>query len=216
MLGFGCASSSQPQLLGSRAPQSDQHCRVVWAPDPLPPLSAVFDSAGLTSALRREVGVSNGYALISLAADSIGTWNRIRVIESPLAPQVEDKLSETVRQHLRPADSRRQMRLRLEFSDAGKFELGATQTCRSELRNVAEIQALLKAAAGGISARGVVILQVQTLVSGRPGRVVVSQSSGDTALDTEAVRVAARMLFYPALNDGIPVEVWSEVPLVFR
>lgn len=78
-LAFGCASSSQPHLLGSSAPQSDRYCRVAWAPDPLPPVSAVVDSAEFASALRREVGVSDGYALISLAADSTGTWNRTRI-----------------------------------------------------------------------------------------------------------------------------------------
>lgn len=215
-LALGCASSSQPSLLGSRAPHDDQYCKVTWAPDPLPPVSAVVDSAELATALTRELGPVSGYALISLAADSAGTWTRARVIESTLALEAEEKLAAVVSQHLRSGDSRRQMRLRLDLDSGGRFELGATQSCRSALRNATEIERLLKTAAAGLIGRGVVVLHVHTNEKGQAGEILVSQSSGFTALDAAAVRIAARMAFYPALNDGIPVAVWSEVPLVFR
>lgn len=213
---LGCASASQPSLLGSSAPQGDQYCRVAWAPDPLPPVSAVLDSAELAAALTREVAAPGGHALISLAADSSGTWTRTSLIESTLGSQVDDRLAGMVRQHLRPADARRQMRLRLAFSDQWRFELGATQSCSSALLNAAEIEGLLKAAAADLRVRGVVVLRIQTRVTGCPGEIVVTRSSGNTALGAAAVRTGERMIFHPALNDGIPVEVWSEIPLTFR
>jgi protein TonB len=94
--------------------------------------------------------------------------------------------------------------------------LGATQSCSSALRNAAEIQSLLKTAAADLSARGVVVLHVHTNERGQAGEILVSRSSGVTALDAAAVRIAARMVFHPALNDGIPVAVWTEIPVVFN
>lgn len=217
LLAFGCASSGQhPSLLGSRAPHGDQFCRVAWAPDPLPRVSAVVDSAGLVTALSREVDPMSGYALISLSADSAGTWTRIKVIESNLVPNVEEHLPAFVGQNLRSADGRRQMRLRIDLGGSRRFELGATQSCRSALRNAVEIQRLLEAAAADLSASGIVVLNVHTNEKGQAGEILVSRSSGVTALDAAAVRIAARMVFHPALNDGVPVAVWSEIPVVFH
>jgi TonB family protein len=215
LLAVGCASASQPGLLGRTAPQGDQFCRVAWAPDPLPPAAAVVDSAGLIGALSGDGDLVSGFALISLAADSAGTWTRTEIIESTLIPNVEAKLAALVRQNLRPVDGRRLMRLRLDLSGGRRFELGATQSCSSALRNAAEIQNLLATAAADLSAEGVVVLHVQTSENGEPGKILVWRSSGVTALDAAAVRIAGRMAFYPALNDGIPVAVWTEIPVTF-
>jgi TonB family protein len=215
-LAIGCASTpTQPELLSSRVPPAAQFCRTSWVPDPLPASSAVIDSAGFTTTARRELGSVSGYVLISLAADSTGKWTRIRTIETDLPNATQEKLIPLVGQHLRAAESRRLMRLRIDLGESHQFALGATQSCRPALRNATEIENQLKAAAAELSATGTVILQVHTAESGQAGEVVISRSSGVRAVDEAAARIGRRMVFYPALNDGVPVAVWAEIPLVF-
>lgn len=215
-LAIGCASTpGQPGLLSSRVPPAAQFCRTSWVPDPLPASSAVIDSAGFTTAARRELGSVLGYVLISLAADSTGKWTRIRTIETDLPNATQEKLIPLVEQNLRRAESRRLMRLRIDLGESHRFALGATQSCRPALRNATAIENQLKAAAAELSATGTVILQVHTAESGHAGEVVISRSSGVRAVDEAAARIGRRMVFYPALNDGVPVAVWSEIPLVF-
>ena len=215
-LAVGCASTpTQPGLLSSRVPPAAQFCRTSWAPDPLPASSAVIDSAGFTTTARRELGSVSGYVLISLAADSTGRWTRVRTIETDLPDAIGEKLIPLVEQNLRRPNSRRVMRLRIDLGESHQFALGATQSCRPALRNAIEIENQLKTAAAELSATGTVILQVHTAASGQAGEVVISRSSGIRAVDEAAARIGRRMVFYPALNDGVPVAVWSEIPLVF-
>ncbi len=47
-------------------------------------------------------------------------------------------------------------------------------------------------------------------------RLMVDKSSGHKALDDAALRVAASVLFTPALNKDKPVPVWISLPITFR
>ena len=53
---------------------------------------------------------------------------------------------------------------------------------------------------------------------GPSGQVIetrIQKSSGHPALDSAALRVAAKMRFGPAMNDGEPVHVWVAFPITF-
>jgi TonB family protein len=45
---------------------------------------------------------------------------------------------------------------------------------------------------------------------------VVSKTSGNTDLDTNAVNIAKMMRFSPARNGDKPVAVWIQVPIKFK
>jgi TonB family protein len=214
---LGCATTTQdPLLLSDWKPPGGQACRTTSAPDPLPTLSEVIDSTGLVSAFNRELSSVTGYALLSLASDSAGPWTRVRPIESDTEPGVQESLAKIVSTYLKPAGGRWYLRLRVALGDRTHFALGASQMCSSVLRNADEVQRLLKSAADDLTGRGVVVLHVHTDELGRPGEVMVARSSGDRLLDAAAARIASRMRFHPALNDRVPVAVWTEVPLIFH
>jgi protein TonB len=61
---------------------------------------------------------------------------------------------------------------------------------------------------------GKVLLRVLVGIDGTPKRVVVV--AGPKGLSEEAQKAIARWKFHPGLANHIPVEVWVEVPVVFR
>lgn len=64
------------------------------------------------------------------------------------------------------------------------------------------------------SIQGTVLLHVLVGTDGRVKRVIVIR--GVRGLDEEAAKVVRRWVFRPALSNGIPVQVWVEVPVAFR
>lgn len=63
---------------------------------------------------------------------------------------------------------------------------------------------------------GTVHLRILVGTDGLPIRVEVDRSSGNRELDSEAKRhVLKKWRFQPALRDGVPVEAWGVVPVVF-
>ena len=61
---------------------------------------------------------------------------------------------------------------------------------------------------------GRVLLRVLVGTDGRPKKIVAT--GGVRALGEDAARAVMRWTFHPALSNGNPIEVWVEVPVVFR
>lgn len=88
------------------------------------------------------------------------------------------------------------------------------------LKNSAEIRRLLERyyppslKAAGIGGR--VVLWIYVNRQGRVERSVVQESSGHTALDEAAHRVADAMVFEPAMNRDRVTDVWVSQPVAFE
>jgi TonB family protein len=62
---------------------------------------------------------------------------------------------------------------------------------------------------------GTVLLSVEILSSGRVGRTMVKTSSGYEVLDHTALAAVKKWIFEPAMQKGIPVAMWVEIPIRF-
>lgn len=63
---------------------------------------------------------------------------------------------------------------------------------------------------------GTVVLRVEVLTSGEPGRVEVARSSGDDALDDSAREAVRQLRFNPAQKGGKAIVGWANVPYQFK
>ena len=72
-------------------------------------------------------------------------------------------------------------------------------------------QMLRDAGVGGTSLIWVLIGENGNVISSK-----ISKGSGHEALDDAALRVAAKMKFTPAENQGAKVPVWIQLPIVFK
>ena len=61
---------------------------------------------------------------------------------------------------------------------------------------------------------GKVLLYVLVGKDGHPRKVITT--GGVRALGEDAARAVMRWTFRPGLSNGNPIEVWVEVPVVFR
>lgn len=93
-------------------------------------------------------------------------------------------------------------------------------TVRPDLANREEVgRALLSeyprllrdAGVGGTSLIWVLVAENGDVISSK-----ISKTSGHEALDEAAIRVAAKMKFTPAENQGTKVPVWIQLPIVFK
>jgi TonB family protein len=89
-----------------------------------------------------------------------------------------------------------------------------------ELQNPARVASMLQrvypALLRDARVSGTVHLWCRVSHEGAVERFVVSRSSGFEAFDAAAISVAIALRFSPALDRGIPVATWVEVPLVFE
>jgi TonB family protein len=93
-------------------------------------------------------------------------------------------------------------------------------TVAPELINRIEIGELLKALyppklkRAGIGGR----TELWALIDegGHVVRTQVKHGSGYDVLDSAAVRVVGAMVFTPALNGRVPIQVWIQLPVVFK
>ena len=69
---------------------------------------------------------------------------------------------------------------------------------------------------GGIRPEGVVHLKVRIGIDGRPRVVLVDVTSGHPQLDRAALKAVGHWRFKPRLRNGVPVETWAQLPIVFR
>lgn len=63
---------------------------------------------------------------------------------------------------------------------------------------------------------GKLIMRVQVQADGRPGRMLLKQSSGNGILDQDAREQLARWRFHPARKNGQAVASWVDVPVTYR
>lgn len=63
---------------------------------------------------------------------------------------------------------------------------------------------------------GTVLLHVEVLPSGEPGRIDIARSSGDESLDVSAREAARQLRFTPAQKGGRAVSGWANIPYQFR
>lgn len=63
---------------------------------------------------------------------------------------------------------------------------------------------------------GTVLLHVEVLPSGEPGRIDIARSSGDESLDASAREAARQLRFTPAQKGGKAVGGWANIPYQFR
>jgi len=63
---------------------------------------------------------------------------------------------------------------------------------------------------------GKLVMRVQVLADGRPGEMLLKQSSGNGILDQDAREQLARWRFNPARKNGQAVTAWVDVPVTYR
>jgi len=64
--------------------------------------------------------------------------------------------------------------------------------------------------------QGKVMLKVMVSKEGRVLRVVLVKSSGHTVLDRAAVKAVREWVFNPGKLNGVPIDMWVMVPVVYR
>ena len=62
---------------------------------------------------------------------------------------------------------------------------------------------------------GVTLVRVLVSVEGVVDSAMIAEGSGNTALDSAALRGAREMEFEPARRNGEPVRVWARIPVHF-
>lgn len=211
-----CASGSdRSELLSSWAPPPGQPCTISAEPERLPPASALVDLAqlgeGVTAALDRR----SGYALFSLIQDETDGWERVAVIEGNLSDADEERLTEVLRPLLQTsAEQRHRLRLRIDLGDSVRVRVGRQESCPPVIRN----QDVIRQQLGVIGARysgqeAVVVIWALVNIDGTVDDFSMAQGTGDIRLNQEMLSVVPNMRFFPALNDRVPVPVWSRFPL---
>ena len=70
--------------------------------------------------------------------------------------------------------------------------------------------------AGVHNIQGKVILRVEVLPDGKPGRMWLKQSSGSGLLDQDAQTQLGNWRFIPARKNGQPVTAWIDVPVLYQ
>jgi protein TonB len=64
--------------------------------------------------------------------------------------------------------------------------------------------------------QGKVMLKIMVSKEGRALRVVLVKSSGHTVLDRAAVKAVREWVFNPGKLNGVPIDMWVMVPVVYR
>ncbi len=63
---------------------------------------------------------------------------------------------------------------------------------------------------------GRVVLKVQVSKEGRSLQVTLAKSSGHSVLDRAAIKTVRKWIFKPGKLNGVPVDMWVEVPIVYQ
>lgn len=66
-----------------------------------------------------------------------------------------------------------------------------------------------------LASEGRVVVRVLVRADGAVGTVLMSQSSGNDALDRAAVEAASSWRFQPATRDGVAIDAWAIIPVRF-
>jgi len=63
---------------------------------------------------------------------------------------------------------------------------------------------------------GRVVLKVQVSRKGRPLQVILAKSSGHVVLDRAAIKTVREWVFKPGKLNGVPIDMWVKVPIVYE
>lgn len=125
-----------PIAFGQWHPPQGQSCYVdALQPPELPALSAVLDSAAVVAELRER---APGEVLITLAFDSSGRAQRVRVIDRRMSAAAADSVRTVVVSHLRasPSNEAWGARLRASTGPSSALALGRRDLCPPALARI--------------------------------------------------------------------------------
>ncbi|HET7584409.1 MAG TPA: energy transducer TonB [Gemmatimonadaceae bacterium] len=205
----GGGGRSRAALLLSDAPPPRPDCHVEPGPSPLPPISAIADSAGLFYGLTRlgnETGAvrqDTAYLLLSVRYDRDRRVSTVFRISSYLPEGAEAKVLGEVRRHLGagPANTE-SLRLRIAFTRPMMVRVGRSERCPPPIG--ARIGSTRNSAGDGDVHIVPPKFHVVVLDNGQLGAVTVLRGSGDDEFDRaliDALRQSARS---PGTIDGKP------------
>lgn len=135
--------------------------------------------------------------------------------ESPAALPPPPRLGESTQVRAEPAVRANQASPAPDPRAADELTLPTTQASY-EVGSAKNPRPPYPPAAYFARAEGQVLLKVRVQSDGRPGEIVMLQSSGSALLDKSALDTVARWELQPARKGGQSVEQWIEIPINFR
>ncbi len=215
LLAIACATgsggSSRSALLLSDAPPPRAGCHVEANPSPIPALSTIADSAGLTSTLTRFARQSgtmaddSDYVILSVRYDARRVVQKVFPIRGWLPDGTDGAIADVVQAHLTsgPA-STESLRLRVSLSRPVMIRVGRSERCEpttgTRIRIISRVM-------DPVSAPVPPLLHVLVHESGKAESVAIIRSSGNDDLDRIAMEAVARSHHSPGLIDGRPADM---------
>jgi TonB family protein len=206
-------------------------CSISLQPPPSP--HELLDTTAVLAGIRshaRESGGGRGVVLISVMTDTAGAAEWIEVLETDLPVPLAESLAGSFAGHLKArsvageSGPRRvpwNYRFRIEPGAEQVLRVGQAVNCRPELINRAAVDEAFQrevALHPELYERARVshlmaVVYIWLDLEGRPERMEIGRSSGETAFDLLALRAGATAEFTPALMDGRPHKVVATIPI---
>lgn len=193
-------------------------CAPLREPHPVPSISAIADSAGLSEAVAafaREfpTGSDSAFAAYTITYGPGGVQG-IRPVNYRLPSGQADRFAALVRSNLRSIGSAPgYLRLRVGVGEQPRFTVGNVERCRPELRTEFHMRTETQA-----EYRAPLTMRARVRV-GADGRIlsaVLVRSSRDVEIDTWVQSVLQRGHAVPGLIDGVPIEMEVEEDVRLR
>lgn len=195
-------------------------CRSDLPPGPLP-LAGAVDSAGLHRQLSDVLASGQGRVLARFVPASGLDPDSVSVLSASLAEQELARVRRAVAEAAVPGEADA-AEVHLLLRDDGEIALrrvAGFQGCAPVMTGVDEVRRLMQEESRGLgrvlTGPTTVAVLVYVEVDGRVGNLEIQRGSGITDVDLAAARVARQLLFVPAQVEGVPVPVWSAIPLSF-
>lgn len=222
----GVQSPRSETLLTHTPSPPGRECRPAAAPDVLPAVDALVDSAMLGAdllALAGPEGARGGYAVLSLEFDRNGWNSRRSVIEHTLVPAVADSLQRLVfarRREVTPGEPFG-VRLRVELGDGPWFRVGRQEVCAARVLDSSELalgEGIWSARRAEPPLPGWNAVRVRVLVDERGAIADAHVEHSPVSIRSEAplLNLLHSLSFEPALVDGAPVSSWMRVSIPIR
>lgn len=214
LAGASCATSS------AAAGGDPGTCRSDLPPGPLP-LAAAVDSAGLHRQLADVLAPGQGRVLARFVPAPGLDPDSVSVLSASLADQDLARVREAVAEAALPAGSDAG-EVHLLLRDEGGMALrrvAGFAGCAPVMTEVERVRQTMQEESRGLGRVLTDPTTVTVLVfveaDGRVGDVRIQRGSGITDVDLAAARVARQLVFVPAQVEGVPLPVWSAIPLSF-
>lgn len=217
------ACATGPATRGSEAP-ANAGCQVAELFEHPIPLSAFADSAGVAEAIVGRLSQDAGPTFANLVLDSIEGVYEVSILSDGVSDTTRKELVRLVTEHLvhPPLAEDLPQHLLIDLQGEPGWAprlLQQVEQCAPDILNRAGLaRALREEYPPDLRRRGiggVVRLHIHIDGSGSVIETKVARSSGQTAMDMAAHRVASRMEFSPAMLAGIGVEIWIQFDITF-